>query len=581
MKKNIALLIVIWFVILFVSWCTKTVEEKKQPFYIETQRVDGFVQQVVLTKPGKVVGTQEIVVTSQVSGRIGKIFKREGNRVWWWQPIISINDSIANYGLQVQRAKNNFDRSMLQYSQSTTNLDKSINDAQTTLDVAKNTYEVTQATTEQNIKRANLDYTMSSIQIENLWIQFVVEKKSLMNNLDAILHQVDTYLWITEKYQTYNDNYEIYLWVRNNAQKAQTENDLRLLYQKKTLLNNLTGDKNSDIDQLSAATKVMSEIYDLAQMVLEWTRQVLLDTIVSISLSQVQVDWYKASIDVLKSALQWSYVWFTVYNKQILSMKKQNDTWWVAVSDEQASINYNTALINSQNAVFNSEIWVKNAMSLYNTMINTKDEQLWLLENGVIDSQIWYQDALTRFNKLSVRAPIQWVISNIMVDEWQEVSPGTHLFTIINNKSQLVNIFVDVDELDLIDLEQEAKIHYYDKLYSGQIVAVSSVAEKNGLYKVIVALQTGVDLIGGIATVDINSKVWNPLLPVNVVSVLAENTGFISVFKWTGLIQYMVRLGTVWSDRIEILSNLPAWLEIVTNDVSNFDYRRYNLEIKN
>jgi len=46
------------------------------------------------------------------------------------QPIIKLNDDIAQYGLQLERAKNAYDRSLLTYQQAKISLDKSVSDAE-------------------------------------------------------------------------------------------------------------------------------------------------------------------------------------------------------------------------------------------------------------------------------------------------------------------------------------------------------------------------------------------------------------------------------------------------------------------
>lgn len=562
--------------LLLLSGCGNQEEIKQLPFYIDTQKVSDFAQRVVLIKPGKIVGSEEITVTSQVSGRIGKVFHKEWEKLLWGQQVIDIKDSIANYGLQVQRAKNAFDRSILQYDQTKITLDKNNSDLENALSIAQNTYDITQKIAEQTLRKANLDYQNANVSTENLQLQLAVEKNALLNLLEPILHQMDTYMGVTDQYRSYNDAYERLLWAEDPTQKTNTENLLKELYSIRDSVKAIKDDQPSTTE-LEQWIEILNKWYTKARTFLDAMKTVFINTIVSVDFSQTRVDAAKSSIDGLLSSLQLANTSFTAYRKQILSSLATSSGAIVSVWEEFADVSYQTTLINTENSLFNTEIWVKTAKINYDTFTQTKDLQLGLVQNAVMDSNVSYQDALTRFNKLSVRAPIQWVIWSVFVDVWQEVAPGTPLFSIINTSSQLVDVFVDVNELALIQLDQNANIHYYDSLYTGKVVAISRVAEKNGLYKVIVWLSQSVDLIGWVATVDLQSNIANPLLPVNIVSVLSQNTGAITVVHGTGLMQYFVRLGQVWSDRIEILSTLPLGLEIVTNDVANFDPRRYQL----
>ena len=99
-----------------LSWCSQSVQEKPD-FIIETKIVSDFGQEVVLTKPGRIAGMTDLTVTSQVSGRIGKVLKKDGDRVFGGQPVLAISDTIANYEIQAKRAKNGFDRSVLKWCQ--------------------------------------------------------------------------------------------------------------------------------------------------------------------------------------------------------------------------------------------------------------------------------------------------------------------------------------------------------------------------------------------------------------------------------------------------------------------------------
>jgi len=110
------------------------------------------------------------------------------------QLVVSVSDTVANYGLQLERAKNAVSRSVLQSKQTKVSLDKSLTDVSLALDVAKNNYDVTQQTSEQSLKQAELGLTNAASQSQNLLLQFPIERTNLLNLMDSILHQINTYL---------------------------------------------------------------------------------------------------------------------------------------------------------------------------------------------------------------------------------------------------------------------------------------------------------------------------------------------------------------------------------------------------
>jgi precorrin-2 methylase len=110
------------------------------------------------------------------------------------QLVVSVSDTVANYGLQLQRAKNAVSRASLQKEQTKVSLDKSLTDVEIALDVAKNNLNVSKLTTEQSLKKAELDFSSATAQSQNIYLQFDLEKDNALNVLDTILHQMDSYL---------------------------------------------------------------------------------------------------------------------------------------------------------------------------------------------------------------------------------------------------------------------------------------------------------------------------------------------------------------------------------------------------
>lgn len=579
MKKYLIWLFVL-LVVGLLAWCSNNTEDNKQDFFIETMSFNNLDQEIFISKPGRVAWSQDIVVTSQVAGRVKSIEMKDGALVSGEQLVVIISDTVANYGLQVQRAKNAINRASLQKEQTKVSLDKSLTDVSTALDVAQNNYSVGKLTTEQSLKKAELDFSSATAQSQNIYLQFDLEKNNALNVIDTILNQLDTYLWVTEEYENINRYYEPYLWWNDVDTKVNAKQYVLDLYDLREKISDLSSNTN-DSKVVLSGVDIIEKWYNKANQLLDTMKIVITNSIVTSSLSQGMLDWYRAKVDGLLWSLQGAKTGVSAYRRQVNALLSQG-TWWnlIEVTKEQAKIGYDIARINSHNTLFSTEVGVKSAETNYDNLLKNKDIQISMANNAVSEANLSYQDALSRFNNLSVKAPINWVIWNILVDIWQEVGPGTPLFTLSSNDKQTIEVYVTAEERWYLSLKQLAKISYWWLDFTGTILSVSSVADKTTLYKVTVWFGDSVSLLGGIASVKLPISLPFSVLPINVITPVTENKWFVRVYDGTGIQKQSVILWRVWDTYIEIFSWLYNGANIVTNDVSYFDPSKFSLKIK-
>lgn len=131
------------------------------------------------------------------------------------QPIIQLADSVASYGLQVQRAKNNLDRASAQEQQTRLSLEDAIISAEAGVVQASEALRVAQSNRELNVKGQTLAVDQSRISTENqlrtIQISYASEHTSLRNLLVDVLDRGDSLLGVTVKYRSANDDFEILL----------------------------------------------------------------------------------------------------------------------------------------------------------------------------------------------------------------------------------------------------------------------------------------------------------------------------------------------------------------------------------
>jgi len=98
------------------------------------------------------------------------------------------------------------------------------------------------------------------------------------------------------------------------------------------------------------------------------------------------------------------------------------------------------------------------------------------------------------------------------------------------------------------------------------------------LYKVIVQLEKPVSLFWEVVNVILPISVSNLMLPLNVVNVLEENSGFIYVIQKDEPLKINVSLWKTQWNMIEILSPLSPAMEIITSDISNYDKDKFKFK---
>ena len=68
------------------------------------------------------------------------------------------------------------------------------------------------------------------------------------------------------------------------------------------------------------------------------------------------------------------------------------------------------------------------------------------------------------------------------------------------------------------------------------------------------------------------------MLPTEIVKIISEEQGELSVYSGSTIVPMSVKIGTVINRSIQVLSPLSDDLEIITSDVSNFDEKKNSAE---
>lgn len=637
MKKTISIITLVS--LLFLTSCGKETVEKeveKKDFAVHVTEFKDFTSEAILDKTWKISSSQDINMTSNVSGRVGNILVREWDKVNQWEILAVIDDTIANYWISLSRAKNSLDRAKINYDSQKINLDKAVFDTDINLKKLKSNLVALKEDTDENLKNAesdleNSDYTLadskSALELQKLdnaikkaeldyqnkivadnesleWFYSSIKKEynAMRIFLDDVVEFSDELLWVTERNKDKNDNIDIYLGAKDSAQKSETKDQLKSLiaYQKNTFNPYDINSVDSEEELIDALTKI-SDSFNFSKDLLNDLELTLNNSIESVNvLSSLDLANYQGVVNGYQAALQWNYTSFLAFDnwvnsflrtyqqnqKSILEsislLKKDREIAKksIVVGWDKALVGLNKVKISSQDAIRSLELQVESAKNAYDNAIKTRDVSLRSLKNAIRESELALAQAQKEYSKLTVRSPISWTISSISIDIGQEVQPGMSVFSVQNNADNEVEIAFSKDELPYVKVWNSAFVQYDGNTLSGSVHTLSTIADKNLKYKSKIQLFKATSLLWDIVSVKIPLRLEKQLIPVNIVTIQNDGTGIISVFEEDTIKRKKITLGEIYGDVIEVTSGLEQNEKIITNYVDNFDSEKFNIKIQ-
>ncbi len=528
----------------------------------QTKTLADVTHQLMLEKPGKIVSTQDILVTAQANGKVAKILAKAGDSVKGGQPIVQLADTVASYKLQVERAKNGLDRALLMKEQTELTLNQQLQQSENAYKTAQQAFEHAKKMSETAIKQAGLGLTTAESQFDALKNSFQMQKIALLNVLDAVVESADALLGVTDYYEEQLKGKEIYLGAKDQTQKNLAKESLRALYTTREELKKLS-DIPQDASMLMTGTNLLNSSYEKMISFAGLMVEVLRNSIASQgTLGEAEINKHIQTFQTFQSGagVQQARSAFVAYFNQVNAQLNGTST----LNQENAELSYQNTLATTENSLFQAEIALKNAKINYETLLANKEVQLDLLGNAIVDAKIAYESALIQYNKLEVRSPVSGVIGDIMVSEGQEIGMGTQIFKVSGTKKQQIEVYLSADEYQYIQDKEPVQVSYQDQLLTGLIDAVSTVADKTNLFKATIQLSADIPLLGDVAKVSFPIKISeSAILPLEQVKILNDNEGEISILRSGKVEAFPVKIKRVWGSFVELKEALPADLELV------------------
>lgn len=330
-------------------------QQEKQNFYIKIQNAQEFTNQTEIKKTWKIMPSSVINISAKANWQVSNILVKEWDDVKKWQILAKLSDSISNYYLKLQNAKNSLESAKLNLESTQISLDKAIQDAQLNLEKAKSNYNIAKQDAQksienseknlenirinlentdltqwdskasldlerakQSLKKQELDYQNKLTSDEETLISYIESTKEKYSNLkstnDDILNFADELLWVSDLNKNKNDNFEDYLWAKDTGKLQETKNKLINLLNKDILNNDL---ENLNEDNLQETVNALDNVYKNLISLLDDIEYVLNHSVNSSSFSSSTISSYLAKVDNFQASVNSKYTAYVSFKSQV------------------------------------------------------------------------------------------------------------------------------------------------------------------------------------------------------------------------------------------------------------------------
>ena len=618
---------IIFIMLLNLSACgTKAPEvvPAKKDFIVTVAPINKTSDAGYITKSAKVLGTSEITLTSLTAGRVIQITTKIGQNIGVNGRIAKLTDTAWSTKFGYQKSLAAIDSANNSYEVSKLNLEKQIADAKLNLDKNSVAYQNTISDAEKQLEKLNRDNanndltnTDGTLYIQLQKLQKDLEKAKLDQSTkiksddqtisNTILSAKNIYTDLNSLYQdtyTLSDsilqpinvyNQRQWLGAKDTSTKWSAYSAFDTFAWQWSKIKSIWNDINKDnlptyLDNYKTYISYINSMITSLKNVISAS--------VAAGITQTQLDTYNTQVTTLQtrasgilssitSQLNWSNSFVNTYidgqnsvAKQIESLESQ-----IALTKKQLE----DAAYATQNWLDRTKIWLDtqinsteinktSAQNAYDFAVNTKTPNLDTINNQLKNAQISLAENQFNMSKFDIKSPIKWIIADIYIDLWQDVSPGTPIAKIVS-QWQEIEISLSETEKKYVRLGDDVTIVNSIWEWIGKITAMSPVADKNGNYKIIVSIFDDMFDIWSFVDVRIPLSDASISIPVNNINILDNGYGSIILRDGSGFVNKSIKLGDMFGDSIRIQTDIPSKYQLVTSDISNYDPEKMKIKI--
>jgi len=562
---------------LFSCWKAQKIENnnilKEDENNYKTKLISNFSKDLFLEKSWVKKSKETIFITSNSYWTVWSIKFNEWDLIKEWEIFTKLKDNIKNYWINIEKSNNWIEKLELQYDSTKLSYEKQINSLNNKIVNLKANLDNIIKNKDKNIEdinnnldnldlnkkdnKSNLELLKIKNLLEEANLNLENQKKSNLQELNTIQKSLEWYydtlnMWkydmaqyIDDKLGVKNKNidkkYKDYLWIKSTIFKTKVKNN----FLNNILKNKLEIEKKDFTDEeIKKYIKLLEENYIYQKDFLnEFEKLVRENSIININFKQEEVDnivekinyfqwklerWNKDFIEFKNKALKFLDTYkksIEVVLKKIDNIKKEekilknniesNDKKW-NISKDKININFEK----NKKEIENNLKVLENNLS---TLKKDKDLKLKTILNSIDSWKITKKEAILEYNKLNIKSPINWIIKNIFVNKWQQVSPWTKIFTVINNWKSQIKIYFNKEELKYLKKLMKVFIDYNWKKIDAKLLSFSDIADNNLKYSWIVVFKKDDLNFGEILKIKIPIKENIKLIPIDLVRLTSEN----------------------------------------------------------
>jgi RND family efflux transporter MFP subunit len=195
--------------------------------------------------------------------------------------------------------------------------------------------------------------------------------------------------------------------------------------------------------------------------------------------------------------------------------------------------------------------------------------QITQIEGQIIQSQLNKETGDLTMQQTKLIAPITGTISNIYFENETLINPGQAVFEITKTDHVAAEIFINIDELNLVNIGTPATITVNNQTYDGKIIGISPTPDPQSK-KISVKIGFNDTLAqsaitpGSFASVNItpetNNTIW---IPLNAVSIKNNDQSVKILTPASTIAIQSVTTGRIINEYIEILSGIDKSTPVV------------------
>ena len=569
--------------------CTQTQDKEKKvdivkkDFFITTKKISDFWNSSFIYKTWKILPSEYININSQVSGRIQKINFNEWQKVQKGDILVELDDNIWNYYNNVIKIKNSISKAKLNYKSINNTFNKNINNLEIKINNNKIDENNSKSSVEldkikKSLNKLVLDYEKLKISNKTIYNNFKSNIKLDYDKLNIFMNDViefsDEILSITELNKNTNKNFKQYLWVHDLIQKRKTEDLLRWLLKYKKEINFININNNDNFDEnIEKINGWYNEIYTFLKEL-----NILIDNSLNSvwTFPESLTDSYKGKIDIFLST-------YSINNGIFVNLMNSINTFL-------ETYNYNEELLYKQILIIENDmkLYIKWLDITLKADLNNLDElkqnkilNLDQVNESINDLELAYDEAINNYNKLNIKSSISGILDTKYIDIGVELQKWSKVARIYNDKRFEIVVYFNNQEIIDHKIWDKLEISYNNIFFTWTINTISNISDDNFKYKTTLITDYKLEFIWDLVSIKIPQKTNFLLLPLEILKIYWNNKAEIYIYKNNKIQKKVIKIWKIYWSNIEVLDNLNQDIQIIINDIENYDKNKFKIKIKN